>query len=386
MIRRDRPNSTGSENGDTITDEIDSPDVEGGGGVTDTHAVHARPWQLRPGRPTSANGDPAHPRSHSAISDIDRAAQLLVTARSVVLVPHIFPDADALGSALALGMGLRHLGADASVSFAEPDIVPESLRGLPGRELIVPPSAVPERPDLVVTVDVGSVSRLGSLARLLDTAARSLVIDHHASNTRFGRHHLVDAAAESTTVLVVRLLDRLGIPLDRAMAENLYAGLATDTGHFRHARPDAHRLAARLLDLGVRPSELLLPITDTHPFAWFGMLSRVLGTAVLEPTAAGGHGLVYAVIDAHTADGLRSEELDSVIDILRTAQEAGVTAVFKQTHPTTWQVSLRSGPSIDVSAVASALGGGGHVRAAGFTHHGPVPAPAIDALLTILGR
>ena len=107
---------------------------------------------------------------------------------------------------------------------------------------------------------------------------------------------------------------------------------------------------------------------------------------MLEPTAAGGHGLVYAVIDAQTADGLRSEELDSVIDILRTAQEAGVAAVFKQTDRRRWQVSLRS-RSVDRRVRGRrALGGGGHVRAAGFTHHGPVPAPAIDALLTILGR
>jgi bifunctional oligoribonuclease and PAP phosphatase NrnA len=354
--------------------------------VTDARAVRSRAWQLRPGRPLARSDDPGHGRTRRRRSDLDRAAQLLADARSVVLIPHIYPDADALGSALALGMGLRHLGKQAWVSFAEPNNVPESLRGLPGRRLIVRPAEVPDRPDLVVSVDVGSVARLGSLVRLLDTAGRSLVVDHHASNTRFGQYHLVDAAAESTTVLVLRLLDLLGVPLDRPIAENIYAGLATDTGHFRHVGSDAHRLAARLLDAGVRPPELLLPITDTHPFGWFGMLSRVLGTAVLEPTAAGGYGLVYAVIDSQTADGLRSEELDSVIDILRTAQEAGVAAVFKQTNATTWQVSLRSGPSVDVSAVAAALGGGGHVRAAGFTHHGPVPAPAIDALLKILGR
>ena len=85
---------------------------------------------------------------------------------------------------------------------------------------------------------------------------------------------------------MARLLDRLGVAIDLAIAENLYAGLATDTGHFRHADSDAHRLAARLIDTGVRPADLLRPITDSHPFGWFAMLSQVLGRAVLDP--AGG--------------------------------------------------------------------------------------------------
>ena len=132
---------------------------------------------------------------------------------------------------------------------------------------------------------------------------------------------------------MARLLDRLGVPIDLAIAENLYAGLATDTGHFRHADSDAHRLAARLIDTGVRPAELLRPITDSHPFGWLTMLSQVLGGAVLHPQAAGGRGVVCTTIDLETSAGLRSEELDSVIDILRTVQEAAVAVVLKQTGP-----------------------------------------------------
>jgi phosphoesterase RecJ-like protein len=184
-------------------------------------------------------------------------------------------------------------------------------------------------------------------------------------------------------VLVARLLDRLGIPIDRQIADNLYAGLATDTGHFRHADSAAHQLAARLIDAGVRPAEVMFPITESHPFGWLGMLAEVLGGAVLDRDAAHGQGLVYTVIDDVTRGGLRPEELDSVIDIVRTAQEAGVAAVLKQTDEHIWQVSLRSRGDIDVAAAAGALGGGGHVRAAGFTHHGD-PLLAIDALRAVL--
>ena len=305
------------------------------------------------------------------------ACRLVAAARSIVLLAHVNPDADALGSALALGLALTRTGHEVTVSFAEPSQVPASLRGLPGLHLVKPVELVPERPDLVVALDVNSRERLGSLARLLETAGSSLVVDHHATNTRFGRHQFVEIGAESTTVLIAAMLDQLGLPIDRDIAANLYAGLATDTVGFRFASAAAHRLSARLLDAGVNPDELMRPITDLHPHRWLDMLSRVLGTAMLDPQAASGRGLVSTVIGLDLAVGMRPEELDSVIDIVRTAAEAQVAAVLKQTAPDQWQVSLRSRPGIasaphagrgavDVAAVATALGGGGHVRAAGF--------------------
>ncbi|HEY5881523.1 MAG TPA: bifunctional oligoribonuclease/PAP phosphatase NrnA [Nakamurella sp.] len=324
--------------------------------------------------------------SGSPTRDMDVAAGLLAAARSVVLVAHVHPDADALGSALALGLGLARRGTSVKVAFAEPDAVPESLRHLPGMALVVAADElVADGSDLFVSLDVGSRDRLGSLVRVLDACPMSLVIDHHASNTRFGRDNLIDTGAEATAVLVARLLDRLGIPIDRDIAENLYAGLATDTGHFRHADADVHRLAARLIDAGVRPMDVLHPITDSHPFGWLGMLARVLDRAGLDPDVAGGAGLVYAIIDDEVRDGLRQEELDSVIDILRTAQEAEVATVVKQTGPDSWQVSLRSRSSVDVARAAEALGGGGHVRSAGFTHLGE-PLDAVRRLREVLER
>ncbi len=316
------------------------------------------------------------PPPRRASAQLTRACELLRSASSVVLLAHINPDADALGSALALGLALRNSGAEVTVAFADPVEVPVSLRNLPGQELIRPASDVPDEPDLVVTLDVNSPQRLGSLVSLLQTAGHSLVVDHHASNGGFGDDQLIDDAAESTTVLVAALLDGLGLPFDHDIAANLYAGLATDSVGFRHASPFAHRLCARLLEVGVEPTELMRPITDLHPFAWLGMLSAVLAAAALDPDAAGGLGLVHTVITAEAAMGIRPEELDSVIDIVRSASEAEVAAVFKELEPDSWQVSLRSRCLVDVAAIAGLLGGGGHVRAAGFGFQGS----AADAL------
>lgn len=342
---------------------------------------------------TSGRRPAVRPAPTADLTPLEGACRLLERASSVVLLAHINPDADALGSALALGMALERCGAEVTVAFSEPAEVPASLRGLPGQHLIRPVGAVQRNPDLVVTLDANSRERLGELGSLLDTAGNSLVIDHHASNTRFGRHHFVEVAAESTTVLVAAILDRMLLPIGVDVAANIYAGLATDTVGFRFASAAAHRLSARLLDAGVNAVDLMRPITDLHPFGWLEMLSGVLGGAQLDRDAAGGCGLVWTVITADMATGLRSEELDSVIDILRTASEAAVAAVLKETGPQQWQVSLRSRPGpntagvavagVNVAEVATRLGGGGHVRAAGFGFAGS-SEQAIVALTGVL--
>jgi phosphoesterase RecJ-like protein len=324
---------------------------------------------------------PARPDHHEAA--LARAADILTGASSAVLLAHVNPDADALGSALALGLGLAGSGMDVAVSFAEPDAVPQSLSSLPGQHLVVDPDQLPCNPDLVVTLDVGSAGRLGALEGLLEGASRVLVVDHHATNTRFGDDHFVDPSAEATGVLVARLLDALGIEINPDIATNLYAGLATDTVSFRHATAGTHELAARLVDAGARPAELLAPITDLHPFGWLEMLAAVLGRAVLIPGVAAGADFVHTCVTLSDGAGLRQEEVDSVIDIVRTTAPRGVTAVAKQTDSERWQVSLRSSGTTDVSEVARALGGGGHSWAGGFTHHGDYPS-AISRILDVL--
>jgi bifunctional oligoribonuclease and PAP phosphatase NrnA len=311
--------------------------------------------------------------------DLDRALALLANARSVLLLGHVNPDADALGSALALGLALARRDVRVQVAFGDPGPVPRSLAALPGAELIVPEGERPAVPELVVTLDVNSRSRLGGTAALLDETPRVLVIDHHASNTRFGTDHLVIPAAESTTAVVATVLAALQVPVDKDIADNLYAGLATDTVGFRHATGAAHLLAAQLLDAGVQPDQLLRPITDTHPFGWLHMLATVLERAELVDAGRSGT-VIWTSVGLEDAQGLQSEELDSVIDIVRTTVNTTVAAVFKQTAPDQWQVSLRSLPGVDVARVAVALGGGGHVRAAGFGFDGTL-ADAKTALL-----
>ncbi|MBF6146504.1 DHH family phosphoesterase [Nocardia nova] len=322
-------------------------------------------------------------------ADPAAAVEVLAAARSVTVLCHVQPDADTVGSGLALAQVLHRRGVPVQVSFAEPAELPASMRSLPGVEFLVPPEQVAERVDLLVTVDCGSVGRLGALADRIDGAATTVVIDHHRSNTRFGDVNLIDETAESTTSVLARLFDAWGEEIDRDIAHCLFAGLVTDTGCFRWGGPGTHLLADRLLATGIDGAGITRTLMDTHPFGWLPMLSRVLGSARLEPRAAGGAGLVYAFVRSDDSDGLRSEEVESVIDVVRTTAEADVAAVFKQsrTDAGCWTVSLRSrdsgvgtGDAVDVARVATGLGGGGHRYAAGYTTYGTSEDVVADLL------
>lgn len=308
-------------------------------------------------------------RAGALAGDRAAAARLLAAARDVTVLAHVDPDADALGSALALGLALHRRGARVRVSFARPAEVPASLVDLDVAGLVVPAGEVPAEPELLVAVDTASRDRLGSLADRVERAGAVLVVDHHATGDRFGTHRFVDDRAEATAVLVLDLLDELGVELDEPLARCLYAGLVTDTSCFRRASPATHARAARLLAAGVDPTAVTRALLDTHPFGWLGMLGAVLGRARLEPGAVGGRGLVHATVGLADSAGLRAEEVESVVDLVRTTAEAEVAAVLKEVAPDRWTVSLRA-HEVDVSAAAARLGGGGHRQAAGLSMGG----------------
>jgi bifunctional oligoribonuclease and PAP phosphatase NrnA len=316
--------------------------------------------------------------------DAAGAAEVVSAAATVAVVCHVYPDADTIGAGLGLALVLDRCGKAVQVSFAAPAELPESLRSLPGGRLLVQPDAMRRDVDLVVTVDIPSINRLGDLRGMADGGQQLLVIDHHASNQLFGTANFVEPSADSTTMLVADLLDAWGQSIDTDVAHCLYAGLTTDTGSFRWASPRAHRLAARLVELGVDNAAISRSLLDTHPFNWLTMLSRVLGSAQLLPDAVGGRGLVYAVVGNDEWVNARPEEVESIVDIVRTAQQAEVAAVFKEIEPRRWSVSMRAKTAVDLSTVASAFGGGGHKLAAGYSTAGSVD-DVVETLRAALG-
>jgi bifunctional oligoribonuclease and PAP phosphatase NrnA len=328
------------------------------------------------------------PDSPDLEAEWPRALKILSGAQQICLACHIRPDADALGSMLAVTCALRAAGRPVSViaSFGdEPFEVPGILRFLPGIDLLSPPADYPSRPQVMMTFDAASADRLGLLAPNAARADELIVLDHHASNAGFGTVCLIDPAAPATAVLARELIGRLGIEVSRDIALGLYAGLVTDTGSFKFATtPRIHRLAAELLSTGIEPGPVAHELFDRAPFAYLELLAAVLGRAVLEPRAAGGLGLVWTTVtraDRGPAS-LPMDAVEPIIDVLRRTDEAEVAVVLKESDDGHWLVSSRSKGLLDVGKACQALGGGGHARAAGFTSAGS----AADAIAALRGR
>lgn len=292
----------------------------------------------------------------------------------ILLACHVNPDGDALGSMLGFAQGLQQLGVtELQCSFPGPLSVPAPLQ-MPAMHLLVPEEEAHEKPDLLVTFDAASTERLGRLADRLETTGVSVALDHHASNSGFGKFSLVDPHAAATSLVAARLLERLGVVFDRDIAECLYIALVTDTGSFKFdlTTPEVHELAARLVATGINVGEISRRIFDTRPFGAVRLFGEVLGRAELDPAAAGGRGMVCAVA---TLDDLARHDqppyiLEALIDSIRCTAEADVALLLKQVAPAEWAISMRSKGGADVSEVAVAMGGGGHRLAAGFTGHG----------------
>lgn len=315
----------------------------------------------------------------------ERAISATTAADKVLLLAHVTPDADALGSALGLGLALASLGKQVQVSVGESNfVIPSSLDFLPGAHLVVAPEEIFE-PDLVISCDVSSEKRLGILADVMSKAPQSIGIDHHQSFTGFGKIHLVDPKAAATAQLILEFVDRLEVELDKDIAAAIYAGLSTDTGSFKFQSTTSEtlRVAARLLETGIDHSGLSRLLFDDEPLAALVMMGEAVGRAKLVPTAAGNRGLVYTSITKEQRGEQSELAMERVIEAIRRTTEAEVAAVFKQADDGHWKVSLRSKTDVSVGDVALSLDGGGHKYAAGYSA-GPSLEVAVAQLITTL--
>ncbi len=287
---------------------------------------------------------------------------------------HVSPDGDALGSMLALHHLARSQGVESVASFPNPFSVATHYRSIPGLELLSSSSEFPQKPTMVATFDCGSLGRLVELG-IPATFAREhgelIVLDHHATNDRYGSINVVDTRAAATAVVVRELARELDWPLTRDAATCLYVGLVTDTGRFQFSStdPSVFELAAELASFGLPISRLNRELFDEHSYAYLRLAARVLDRSVLDTD----RGLIYSrVTQADLAEfEVEYDEIEGMIDWLRSAAEAEVAIIYKEARDGI-RVSMRSLTKVDIGAVACSLGGGGHIRAAGFTMSAPI--------------
>ena len=303
--------------------------------------------------------------------DLDLAVAAIRSAPSLALACHLGPDGDALGSMLALHhLALAH-GVESVCSWSEPFVVAPHYTFLPGLDLTTPPAEFPEAPAVMVTFDCGSVSRLGDLSGPAKSAGELIVLDHHASNDRYGSINVVDVQAAATAVVVRELARRLGWELNRDAALCLYTGLVTDTGRFQYdnTTPEVFELATELSRFDLPIADLTRQLFEEHSFRYLKMVGACLARAELDTELR----FVATWVTNFDLDGfdVTIDETEGLIDLVRRTSEAEVACVCKETVDGI-RVSLRSVSDLDVGSVAARFGGGGHQYAAGFTAPYPV--------------
>lgn len=295
--------------------------------------------------------------------DIQRVAEKLRShAGPIVVLAHENPDGDALGSVLGLARALRGLGK----SVVTPMLVPRYLQFLPEPGEVVPPLDTWPQGALAAVLDVDNNDFVRVSGADMGTFTGETVnVDHHGTNQRRATAGVVDPGKPATAQMVADVVQALGVPLTEAIATPLMLGLNTDTGSFRFesVTPGTFECAARLRAAGARLGWLNDQLAQ-NPRAYYLLLREVLGSMEF---VHGGR-VVLARVDDRMLEraGAAWEDVESYVNMLRNA-EGAVLAVMVKDYGERVKLSLRSRGAVSAQNIAVALGGGGHVPAAGVT-------------------
>ena len=291
----------------------------------------------------------------------------LKKAHSFVLVSHIDPDGDTIGSVLALGLMLEGMGKKVTL-FCQ-DSVPDIYEFLPHASKFKTEIPSTQKFDLGMVLDAGSIKRVGRGIDVLLQAKQVINIDHHSDNTLYGDLNLVKPVS-SVAEIIYEFPKALNIKITPAIAQCLMAALMTDTGGFRYSNTTVTtmEIGAALAHAGASPSLIAREVYESKPLPAMQLLAKALGRA---KTAKNGK-LIWTVISRATMNklGARDQDAMGVVDSLRSIKGVEVAVVIREYRVGKIKVNLRSKMSVNVSRIAKKLGGGGHPRSSGVVLEG----------------
>ncbi len=321
-----------------------------------------------------------------ANASFDEIGEVLKSNDSFLLLSHVRPDADAIGSELALGHSLLAMGK--TVRFVNEDGLPENLAFLPGSEKIESPPESPIDVDVVIALDTATKPRLGD--KSLKAAANGKIwinIDHHKSNPKYGDINLVDPTSPATGQILYELIKHLDMPLPDETRDSIYVAVSTDTGSFQYPSTTAktYDMAADLIRRGLDVGAINSKTYDEQPYRRLELMRALLSN--LERSE---DGLVanWMMHDQVRVDfGLLPEDSEGLIDIIRGIRGVLVAVFFEELPDKKVRVSMRSkDKSFDVCLVAQEFGGGGHSLAAGIRMSSPIEEAKAKVLAEIRRR
>ncbi|MEW6263696.1 MAG: bifunctional oligoribonuclease/PAP phosphatase NrnA [Thermodesulfobacteriota bacterium] len=295
-------------------------------------------------------------------------ARLVREGRRILLLTHEYPDGDAFGSMVGLGLAIS--SPDRRVTMFCAGGPPALFKFLPGAAEVRDDPGRTEDYDLAVMLDCHRLERVGGPAEALRRLRTLAALDHHLADELLPENVLVATEASSTGELVFYLINELGVTLTREVAANLFAAISTDTGSFCFENTSAESLeiAARLVRAGVSPWEVFRGLSLGRPRGRLALLGLALSG--LEYYHQGRLGVMTLTQENLAATGVGWDDADGFVEYPRSVQGVELAVLFRSIGPESCQVSLRSLGRINAAALARMFGGGGHSQAAGFTANG----------------
>lgn len=295
--------------------------------------------------------------------------EMVGNGKRIGIAGHIRPDGDCIGSCNALYNYLTNHCKEKEIDVYL-EKIPETFRFLKNVEKIKTDYEEDIIYDIFISLDCGSLDRLGPAEKYFEEAKTTINIDHHISNTFFANMNYVLPDASSTCEVLYGIFENEKI--DEAVAQALYMGIAHDTGVFKHSNTTKNTMtvAGNLIEKGIPFTKLI----DETFYQKTYVQNQVLGRCLLESILVlDGRCIVSTicqkVIDFYDA---KSDDLDGVIDQLRITRGVEAAVFAYEVDKDTFKVSMRSNGLVNVSKIATYFGGGGHVRAAGCTLNGNV--------------
>jgi bifunctional oligoribonuclease and PAP phosphatase NrnA len=318
----------------------------------------------------------------------EQIGQALREGGRFAVLSHVRPDGDALGSQLALGLSLKRLGKDVRIWNEEGMLQKYSF--LPSANLLTKPPADPEDVDVAIALDTAIQNRLGTALPAVRSAKVWINIDHHPSNPGYGNLVYINPKAPATGQILFELIRSEKLPIDAAIAENLYVAISTDTGSFQYPNTTARtfEIAAELVRAGVDVGRVSQLTYENYPRRRAELLRDLLGTMRFEANDR----VASFSLSLATAKklGVLPEDNEGLIDHLRAIHGVIVAVFFEELADGKVRVSMRSkSEKVNVCAICEKFGGGGHVLAAGARIRGTlaeVEKKILEEVRDVVGR
>lgn len=292
---------------------------------------------------------------------IKKFKDLVDKSKKIAISAHVNPDGDALGSSLSLRRSLELYGKE--VDVIKVSDIDDYLGFLP--ELEYYKDNEDKDYDLFIILDCSEFDRIGSANLICQKTPKKIVIDHHVGGKISTDLDMIYSDSPATCQLVYEVIDRLNLPMDSTIASLLYTGIVTDTGRFMYSNvnKDTFDIAGKLLENGAEFQEIYKNLYQNKEISKLKFESEIISRVNFFDDKA------FVAIDQKTCNkfGVQIGDSESIVNMLRDLKGIEVSCIIKEYSANEFKVSLRSKEKADVSKIARENGGGGHIRAAGFT-------------------